>query len=117
MSENAIRDFWRENVRVDRPSPHIGEPFTMCRRLTCADGFSMSVQASHYHYSKPRTLVESGDYASWEIGFPSAAEYDLLPFAEEDERPTETVYGFVPTEVVNRIIAKHGGLAEAEGRA
>lgn len=79
-------------------------------RLKCADGFMMSVQASSYHYCTPR--VDAGPHINFEIGFPTEREELLMPYAEEPNRPTETVYGYVPADIVDQVIAKHGGYVE-----
>ena len=39
-----------------------------------------------------------------------------MNYAETPENPTETVYGWVPVEVVESVIEKHGGLMGLEGR-
>ena len=81
-----------------------------CRpRVVCADGFSMSVQASGATYCSPR---ETGDieYSAVEIGYPSEKVDEFMEWAEDEERPTDTVYGYVPIEVVDAVIAKHGGV-------
>jgi hypothetical protein len=33
----------------------------------------------------------------------------LMEYAEDHDRPTRTVYSFVPHEVVHEVIMKHGG--------
>lgn len=80
-------------------------------KIKCADGFSLSVQASEFHYSSPRENVL--DYDAVEVGYPSEAVPELMEYAEDAERPTHTVYGWVPVSVVNSIIDAHGG-AESE---
>ena len=82
--------------------------FISRERVECADGFSMSVQASEGHYCSPRNNGAIA-YESVEIGFPSAAEPLLAEYAEEPDKPTETVYGWVPADIVKAVIAKHGG--------
>ena len=77
-------------------------------RLFCNDGFSISVQASSFHYCKPR-LDGIQDYESVELGFPNM-EDELINEYAEDDNYTETVYGYVPIEVVERLIEKHGGI-------
>ena len=77
------------------------------KRLTCADGFYMSVQASATHYCDPRD--DDGPYTTFEIGFPSQAEPTLMPYCEDTDRPTETVYAHVPLDVVLALINSHGG--------
>jgi hypothetical protein len=81
--------------------------------VVCADGFRMSVQASEYNYCEPR-VTGAERYFSVEVGFPSEVESLLLEWAEDAERPTETVYGWVPSERVALVIAKHGGMIAGE---
>ena len=81
-----------------RPAPEI----------VCADGFTMSVQASSIHYCEPRD--NDGPYTQFEVGYPSEYEDKLMPYAEDAERPADTVYGYVPYEVVMEVIQKHGGV-------
>lgn len=79
-------------------------------RVHCADGFSVSVQASQYHYCRPR--IDSAEtYEKVELGYPSAAD-DLITDYAEDVSYTDTVYGYVPVEIVDRLIKKHGGIVD-----
>ena len=78
-------------------------------RLFCNDGFSISVQASSFHYCKPR-LDGIQDYESVELGFPSMEDELINEYAEDDWNYTETVYGYVPIDVVEKLIEKHGGI-------
>ena len=81
----------------------------LTKRLICKDGFEMSVQASNVHYCSPR--VDNADYYSEvEVGYPTVSEEELLDYAEDRTRPTKTVYGYVPVELVDKIISKHGGV-------
>ena len=84
-------------------------------RVICADGFSMSVQAGEHLYCTPRINLLDGNYAAVEVGFPSAFEEALMPFAEDAGTPTGTVYRDVPVEIVEAVIAAHGGLYETKG--
>lgn len=80
-------------------------------KVTCRDGFSVSIQASKFHYCEPR---EDGHnkYNSFELGFPNMREKMLMKYAEDKDKPTETVYGYVPFKVVNKLIQKHGGIED-----
>ena len=81
--------------------------------IICKDGFSVSVQAGRYFYCKPRDITKtlrSAEYTSWELGFPNAEEELLQEYAEDLDNLTETVYGYVPAEVVMQVFRKHGGL-------
>lgn len=80
--------------------------------VLCRDGFTMSVQASETHYCDPRR--DKGPYSEVEIGYPSQTDALLLPFAEDNNRPTETVYPYVPAQVVFDVIFEHGGMVSGE---
>ena len=86
---------------------------TRCALEVCADGFSMSVQANSTSYCSPRR-DHANPYTSVEVGFPSKEEPLLLEWAEEPDKPTATVYAWVPVQVVTNVIAKHGGMVEGE---
>ena len=80
--------------------------------IECADGFTMSVQASRFHYCTPR--IDDSEYTAVEVGCPSGYESLLAPYAEDKEDYTGTVYGWVPVQVVVDICAKHGGVVSGE---
>ena len=82
------------------------------KEIVCENGFSMSVQASEFNYCEPRNNI--GPYASVEIGFPSKREELIINWAEDPGNPTETVYGWVPSEIVWDVILKNGGYVEGE---
>ena len=82
-------------------------------RCVCSDGFSMSVQAHDGAYCEPRVSGASR-YESVEVGFPSAAEPLLMKWVEDPDRPTNTVYGWVPVSVIRQVIEKHGGMVSGE---
>ena len=84
------------------------------KRVVCKDGFSMSVQASEHHYCYPKVSLLDQRYESVEIGFPSKKESLLMPYAFDPEKPTKTVYEFVPAKIVLTIIDIHGGVVEGE---
>ncbi len=83
------------------------------KKVRCADGFFMSVQANENAYCQPR-INNAEKYISVEIGFPSHREEIIIDWAENVENPTDTVYGYVPVSVVTNVIAKHGGIVEGE---
>ena len=82
------------------------------KRVVCADGFTMSVQADENTYCAPRQ--DEGPYTAVEVGFPSEYEELIIDWAEDDSSPTETVYGYVPSHIVSLVLAKHGGMVEGE---
>ena len=83
------------------------------RQVVCADGFTMSVQAHHGAYCTPR-MSGADKYEEVEIGFPSQREDLIMQYAEEPDKPTQTVYGYVPVQVVTNVLAKHGGIVDGE---
>ena len=82
------------------------------KTILCADGFRMSVQASAGNYCTPR-ISNAKRYDAVEVGFPSREEPLLMEYADETNW-TDTVYGYVPVQVVTNIIVKHGGMVEGE---
>ncbi len=77
-------------------------------RIHCKDGFSMSVQASRHHHCQPKKTQEN--YTSMEIKLPSEDESLLFDFAKILNDCTGTIYAYVPNEVINNVIDKHGGI-------
>jgi len=83
--------------------------FRVLKEVVCMDGFSISVQASSRHYCQPRE-TGANEYQLVECGYPSQAPEFILQYAEDSEQPTETVYGYVPVDLVNKLIDSHGGV-------
>lgn len=79
-------------------------------KIVCKDGFEVSVQASEFHYCHPRASTNPMLYDQVELGFPSEAVPEWLEYAEEQYDPTDTVYGYVPVELVDAALEKHGGI-------
>lgn len=101
-----INEFLRK-YRMQRDGIQIVRP-----RVKCADGYTVSVQAGEYHYCYPRADVDHFDKV--ELGYPSDEDYELIDYAEDKERPCDTVYGYVPVELVDGVLAKHGGIVDAD---
>ena len=76
-------------------------------RIVCNDGFSMSVQGSSGHYCTPRITQDS--YSALEIGFPSDFEPLINDYAESKDC-IDTVFAYVPCELIQQVIDKHGGI-------
>ena len=86
--------------------------------VVCADGFTMSVQASENHYCSPRADGAEVIYGRVEIGFPSEREPEFDEYVEQLEDATinwtGSVYGWVPADIVALVIAKHGGMVSGQ---
>jgi hypothetical protein len=95
-----LDEFTRETYKTDS--------FYIRPRIHCNDGFNFSVQGGDGKYSTPRRNEK--EFMAMEIGFPSEVEELILDFAEEKYNPTETVYGYVDTNIIQQVIDKHGGI-------
>lgn len=92
---------------TERMGSDVGQ-FRFADRIKCADGLTLSVQASEYHYCIPRLSV--GPWSHVEVGYPSERVGELMPYVEDENYPCDTVYGAVPVDVVDAVIAEHGGM-------
>lgn len=87
------------------------DDFQFACRLILKDGTSLSVQASEFHYCSPRITTDYSQYSSFEIGFPSREIKELNQFAEDQSSKTETVYAYVPSDLVRSVINSCGGVS------
>jgi len=94
----------------DENDPKIRDGYLCPRakRIECADGFSLSVQASHCAYCSPR--MNLGPWDQVEVGFPSDVPDQIMDYCEDPAQPTDSVYGYVPIELVEDLITAHGGM-------
>ena len=85
-------------------------------RITCKDGFTMSVQARDGSYCLPREDYPDTPHTHVECGYPSSKPTTeaLLEYAEcfGSHGYTDTVYGYVPIEVVQAELDAHGGIGD-----
>lgn len=103
----TLNDYLMSFRNVDDENVYLDISFPLATRITCKDGFSISVQATHGAYCRPRRNI--GPWYQVECGFPSARPDGIMTYADDPERPTETVYGYVPIEDVERLLEAHGG--------
>lgn len=76
--------------------------------IFCKSGLKFSAQASEFHYCSPRH--NSTPYFSIEIGYPSERVEKLIPYAENSNDPSDTVYSWVSVELIDEIIEENGGI-------
>jgi hypothetical protein len=91
-------------------------PIRLNKKIICADGFTVSIQANEGAYCTPRQNGAK-QYTQVELGFPSAREELIMDWMEvvgEDTDPLDSVYPYVPVSVVTNVIAKHGGIVSGE---
>lgn len=106
---DKVNQFLKDNFRSH--VTHDGELIIdNTKRLICKDGFSISVQASHFHYCEPRR-DKAWPYNEVELAFPSELDNLISDYAYECDT-TNTTYAYVPIDIVNKLIEKHGGITK-----
>ncbi|KFC86050.1 hypothetical protein [Hafnia alvei] len=107
MSGTKTMNDWLNEARA----PRFEDRWYFNRRVICADGYSVSIQASDSAYCQPRSdFKDIAMYHSFELGFPSEKDEIIMDWCEEVQDPTGTVYAYVPRDVVEKLIEKHGGI-------
>jgi len=86
------------------------KPYEM---VTCADGFTVSIQAGSFNYSEPKTDT-SHAYERVELGYPNRPCIFIKDYAEDPDDLTGSIYGYVPAHIVRKMIAAHGGIVSGE---
>jgi hypothetical protein len=107
-----MSDFNLNNYLVEHKEKNVGI-FPRIPRITCIDGFSLSVQCNSGSYCKPREDY-SDSYYEVEVGYPSMKPEFIMKYCDDVENPTGTVYGYVPIELVQQLIESHGGILPNE---
>ena len=83
-------------------------------RIELNDGESLSVQATENHYCKPRE--NEGPWHLVEVGYPSVDPGEVwreyFDGDWENESHTDSVYGYVPIDLVIDFINAHGGMKQ-----
>ncbi len=115
----TVKEFMRKYRRITKYPPEwifSNDPISSIMRpwVVCEDGFTVSVQASSFHYCSPRENLLDQDYDKVELGFPSAEDSLIIDYAEDPDDPTQSVYGWVPIEIVEELVEKHGGIKMAD---
>jgi hypothetical protein len=120
LSQGRTLRYLRETTRIRPVTRRDGTPgyvWDSHPLMVCRDGFSMSVQASPTHYCNMRNYYELGD--SYEPKWPidviphmSAEVYKVDPWDPlfNEYGDGEDPLGWVPLEVIDQVIEKHGGL-------
>ena len=104
-----MRDYVNEYL-AEKKAAKDGYLRDVVGRMELADGSSLSVQASGFHYCSPKEAT--GPWDMVEVGFPSK-RWNSLSKYREDWKTTirNNVFAFVPVRVVNAIIHRAGGFA------
>lgn len=89
--------------------PDVAKMLYVRPRAYCADGFSVSIQASNAAYCTPRRW-DADKWEDVELGFPSTKDEPMMPYCENDGNPLGTIYPFMPMFIVEEVVKKHGGI-------
>ena len=82
-------------------------------RVTCADGFAISIHVGSYSFCEPRSNNAKA-YQSLELAFPNRPCTFIKDYAGFSRDYSLTVYGYVPARVVRKMLDAHGGIVSGE---
>ena len=86
--------------------------FTRRNAILCNDGETASIQASCANYSTPKKCGVD-IYDNIEAGFPSVyPPQSWMKYCEDSTDPLNTVYPFMPAQLVWEFVQEHGGLSD-----
>jgi len=83
------------------------------KRVVCAYGFSISIQAGDGKYSVPR-FDSASSFTQVELGFPNRLCPFIYQYAEDKQDYTGSIYPYVPAKIVDTMIKGHGGIVSGE---
>lgn len=114
MKIETANELYRFAMKVCTANSMLPVEFIRLPRVVCADGYSVSIQAGSAFYSWPRENL-APEYGAFELGYQTEREPLLDEWAEEDFRTgeinyLECIFPFVPVEVVDEVLKKHGGI-------
>jgi hypothetical protein len=83
-------------------------------RFELGNGMYVSIQASERHDSSPRISgLDATEYTQFELGYPDFCPPDyILVYAEDKDDPTETVYPYVPYELIQKMLEEMSDVME-----
>lgn len=105
---DAVNEYLKKHQKFEIVS--FGRFPKVVKRAEFKDGFNISIQAHEYAYCTPRETA-AWPYERVELGYPSEID-ELIEEYSECPGTTETVYGYVPIDIVNKLAEKHGGFKE-----
>ena len=106
----TVTEYLETQYREHKEKGEMALRYRVVPKIVCADGFNISVQGgTHSHYCSPRETCNF--YQEVECGYPSEREETLMPYCECSSDPLQTVYGYVPIDIVEEIVKKHGGIS------
>lgn len=103
---------WMNKGFVGVQSPTFKMQLT--KPLVLANGMVISIQASKTHYCTPKEDAPTADYAyydTFELGYPSQRlPEEFKEYADDTDHLLDTVYSYVPKELLQNYINSVGGV-------
>lgn len=102
-----LKDYLAKHAK--RAARDSGGLLHLIPRIVCADGFSISIQGGFHAYCTPR--INGAAWTNLEAGYPSSRPGDaLLHYADDASSATESIYPYVPIDVLQAELDAHGGI-------
>ncbi len=81
-------------------------------RAECKDGFSISIQDGSNGFPHNSTINPyTGEIETLDLAYPSSDDCEeIWDYAYDKAIYTDSVYPFVPVDLVDRLITRHGGI-------
>ena len=103
--ESETLKFLREHYIPNNHGKYVTRP-----RAKCADGYSVSIQAGSGSGLRCWPHEDTDEFTHVAVDFPSCVDEELLPYRFDMEDEDEIFYLFVPVEVLDKVLEKHGGI-------
>lgn len=107
--ESMTNEFLREHYIPKKHGKYVPRP-----RAKCADGYSVSIQAGSGAGVRCWPNEDTDKFTHVALDLPSCVDEELLPYRYDLDDPDEIFYFFVPVEIVDKVLEKHGGIVGTE---
>lgn len=107
--ESATNEFLREHYIPNNHGKYVTRP-----RAKCADGYSVSIQAGSGSGVRCWPNTDTDEFTHVAVDMPTCVDEELLPYRFDLDDPEEIFYFFVPVEVMDKVLEKHGGIVGTE---
>jgi hypothetical protein len=117
-SKMTLNEFLEKTQNLTRGNSDLLK-FLVRPAVICRDGFSISIQGgTWHHYCQPRPkqgFIDPEYIEAFELGYPNRKEPLIMGYIDGSEGcPLSSVYGYVPRNVVEAVLEKHGGIDEGK---
>ena len=110
--ESATNKFLSDNYKPNILGLYMPRP-----RAKCADGYSVSIQAGSGANVHCWPHEDTNEFTHVMLDNPSCEDEELVPYRCDLDDEDEIFYLFVPVEVMDKVLEKHGGIVGKEDDA